>query len=134
MLDVTSLIPRPSSLIEHVGKQSWRVRQDAPGGLARVLEVVRIDRTSWRISSTPIEEGELPRLLGFVERLDRDRFEVLWLADHITWAYVTTFDEALAAVADPEGFGGSIETHRDPSIEPPPEPWFHRIRRRTGGR
>lgn len=52
----------------------------------------------------------------------------------IAKAYVNSFDEALAAVADPEGFAGSIETHRDPSIEPPPEPWFHRIRRRKGGR
>lgn len=74
LVNLTSLIPRRAGFVERVGKQSWRVRQDPPTGPALVLEIVRIDRSSWRISANPIAEGQLPRLLGFVERLDRDRF------------------------------------------------------------
>ena len=64
------------------------------------LELFRLTRTDWRVSDARVEPSEPRRLIGYIERLDRDRYEALWIADPIGWAYVTTMSEAIAAFAD----------------------------------
>lgn len=99
---------------------------DLPPSPATVvqLEVTRVDRASWRISDSSIDERDPRRLLGFIERLERGRYEVLWLAP-IGWAYLGTFDLALAALGDRAHFSGPVMSEREalvPKISP-----FHRI-------
>ena len=94
------------------------------------LEVIRLDRTGWRISDSSIDEGSSDRLLGYIERLKSDRFEVLWLAAPIGWAYVASFELALAAVADRLHFSGIVEVERDPVARARNTPLFHRVHRR----
>ena len=77
------------------------------------IEVIRLDRTGWRISNSSIDQGDSSRLLGYIERLDSDRYEVLWLAAPISWAYVGSFELALAAVIDRPHFSGIIEQERE---------------------
>ncbi len=94
------------------------------------LEVIRLDRTGWRISNSFIKDGVPGRLLGYIERLDRDRYEVLWIAAPISWAYVNSFELALAAVADRLQFSGIVEKERDPAARAGSIALFHPVRRR----
>ena len=94
------------------------------------LEVIRLDRTNWRISNSFIDEGDSGRLLGYIERLERDRYEVLWLAAPISWAYVNSFELALAAVADRLQFGSILEPERDPAARSVSIALFDPVRRR----
>lgn len=94
------------------------------------LEVIRLDRTGWRISNSFIKDGVPGRLLGYIERLDRDRYEVLWIAAPISWAYVNSFELALAAVADRLQFNGIVEPERDPAARAGSIALFHPVRRR----
>lgn len=94
------------------------------------LEVIRLDRTGWRISNSSIDEGGPGRLLGYIERLERERYEVLWLAAPISWAYVVSFELALAAVADRPQFSGIVEPERDPAARAGSIALFHPVRRR----
>ena len=70
------------------------------------LEVVRIGRADWRVSDARREAGDTERLLGFVERLGRARFEVVWMSDPLRWAYVATLPAAVAALRDRDEFPG----------------------------
>jgi hypothetical protein len=94
------------------------------------MDVAQLDRSSWRISDPNADERDPSRLLGYIERLERGRYEVLWLGAPMAWAYVDSFDAALAAVVDRAGFAGVIESQRDPTIKAPSAVLFHRIRRR----
>ena len=94
------------------------------------LEVIRLNRTAWRISNSSISQGDPDRLLGYIERLSSDRFEVLWLGAPISWAYVTSFEVALAAVADRSHFSGIIEPERDPATRAANTALFRPLRRR----
>ena len=94
------------------------------------LEVIRLNRTAWRISNSSISQGDPDRLLGYIERLSSDRFEVLWLGAPISWAYVTSFEVALAAVADRSQFSGIIEPERDPATRAANTALFRPLRRR----
>jgi len=94
------------------------------------IEVIRLDRTAWRISNSFIDEGDPGRLLGYIERLESDRYEVLWLAAPISWAYVDSFKLALAAVADRPHFSGTIEPERDLATRAGTTALFRPIRRR----
>lgn len=62
-------------------------------------------------------------LLGYVERLKRDRFEVLWVAEPIGWAYVESFDDALATIGDRAGFAGEIRVRREALAKASPAGW-----------
>ena len=95
-----------------------------------VLEVIRLDRTGWRISNSSINEGDSHRLLGYIERLESDRYEVLWLAAPISWAYVGSFELALAAVADRPHFSGIVQPERDPATRAGSTALFRPLRRR----
>jgi len=94
------------------------------------LEVIRLNRTAWRISNSSISQGDPDRLLGYIERLSSDRFEVLWLGAPISWAYVTSFEVALAAVSDRSHFSGIIEPERDPATRAANTALFRPLRRR----
>ena len=91
--------------------QEIRALSNVPAG----IEVIRLDRTAWRVSNSFIDRGDPDRLLGYIERLHSGRYEVLWLAPPISWAYVDSFELALAAVADRPHFGGIVEPERDPA-------------------
>ena len=86
-----------------------------PSSTTDGIEVIRLNRTSWRISDSSIEEGDSDRLLGYIGRLESDRYEVLWLAAPISWAYVGSFELALTSVTDRPHFSGIIEPERDPA-------------------
>ena len=94
------------------------------------IEVIRLHRTAWRISNSFIDEGEPGRLLGYIERLENDRYEVLWLAAPISWAYVDSFELALAAVTDRPHFSGIIEPERDLATGAGNTALFRPLRRR----
>ena len=79
------------------------------------MRVVRLDRTGWRVS-TPDDDHRPSHLLGYIECLERHRYEVLWLDAPIGWAYVASFDEALAAVAQREQFAGVVHEDRDSAL------------------
>ena len=98
--------------------------------VAAGIEVIRLDRTAWRISNSFIDQGDPDRLLGYIERLESDRYEVLWLAPPISWAYVDSFELALAAVADRPHFSGTIEPERDQATRAGATALFRPIRRR----
>ena len=98
--------------------------QTAPG-----IEVIRINRTAWRISNSSIDQGDSGRLLGYIERLANDRYEVLWLAAPISWAYVDSFELALAAVTDRPHFSGIIEPERDLATQAGNTALFRPLRR-----
>ena len=78
----------------------------APSTAAEWLEVVRTTRTDWRVSDARRESTDPERLLGFVERLGRARFEVLWLTAPLRWGYVASLPEAIAALRDRVEFTG----------------------------
>ena len=94
------------------------------------IEVIRLDRTAWRISNSSIDQGDSGRLLGYIERLANDRYEVLWLAAPVSWAYVDSFELALAAAADRPHFSGTIEPERDLATRAGTTALFRPIRRR----
>jgi hypothetical protein len=93
------------------------------------LEVLRLARKEWRISDKRVEDGESARLLGFIERLSRFRYEVQWVGDTPGWTYLRSFDLALAALARREEFDGTIQSgrlHGDSWAEPPLLPMNYR--------
>ena len=106
-------------LVERVGPQSWQVSDSAARATIAALEVIRLDGSRWRISDSTVNEDDSRWLLGYVERLEHDRYEVLWLAAPVTWAFVASFEDALAAVADRTQVSGAIQPQRDPAIAAP---------------
>ncbi|HEY5229697.1 MAG TPA: hypothetical protein VIJ11_02245, partial [Galbitalea sp.] len=58
----------------------------------------------------PDDQG---RLLGFIERLWPDRYEILWLTEPPRWGYVGSLKLALAAFDDTVAFAGSKSLFRD---------------------
>lgn len=81
------------------------------------LEVIRLDRSTWRISNAAVDPSDPARIMGFIERLERERFEVLLLVLPIGWAYVENFGQALLAFSDRERFRGVIEPQREHALE-----------------
>lgn len=74
------------------------------------LAIVRLGRAEWRVSDAA-GDGQL---LGYIERLRADRFELVWMSDPIRWGYTDTFDAALSAFADGDRFVGEIFPTRAP--------------------
>ena len=77
------------------------------------LEVTRIGKRDWRVSDTRREVGDSTRLLGFVERIRRDRFEVLWMTEPLRWAYLPSMSEAIEAFGDSLRFTGEQIPERE---------------------
>jgi hypothetical protein len=78
----------------------------APPSAAEWLEVIRTGRSDWRVSDSRLASGDPERIVGFVERLDRLRYEVLWMTDPMRWAYVESLAAAVAAIRDRVEFVG----------------------------
>ena len=97
---------------------------------ATELEIIRLNRTGWRISNSSIYENDPRRLLGYIERLETDRYEVLWLAAPISWAYVDSFELALAAIAERPQLSSIKEPEREPAARVGNTALFRPIRRR----
>lgn len=76
------------------------------------LEVLRLDHNDWRVSDARVDVGDFDRIVGYIERLGPWRYEVLWVRATPGWAYVRSFDLAVAAVADREHFDGVIQAER----------------------
>lgn len=94
------------------------------------IEVIRLNRTNWRISKSSIDQSDSGRLLGYIERLDSDRYEALWLVAPMSWAYVESFELALAAVIDRPRFSGIIEPEHGPAPRAGNTALFRPLRRR----
>ena len=94
------------------------------------LEIVRLDRTGWRVSDPTIDERDPRRLIGYIERLESNRYEVLWLVSPISWAYVDSFEHALTALEDRSHFPGTVEPQRDPTLTFSHAPASKPLRRR----
>lgn len=132
------LIPGPRHSVEgdegpvrRVGVRLWQVRDErAPRGVIP-LEVTRLDRTSWRVSDPSSVRQDADRLLGYIQCLERGRYEMLWMALPVGWAYVESFDEALAGIAHRADFGATILLDLDPAEARRPTPPLRRGRRRA---
>jgi hypothetical protein len=85
----------------------------APPVAADWLEVLHIGKTEWRVSDSRRDVGSHGRILGFIERLGRDRFEILWMTEPPRWAYVDSLVEALAALTLDVGFTGPEVLERE---------------------
>jgi hypothetical protein len=85
----------------------------APPVVAEWLEVIHIGKSEWRVSDSRHDVGSNGRVLGFVERLTGNRFEVLWMTEPPRWAYVGSLSEALAALTDYVGFTGPEASERE---------------------
>jgi hypothetical protein len=72
------------------------------------LDVVRLSRTDWRVSSV----GAPEQVLGYVERQRADRYEIVLMTDPMRWGYATSFDDALMAFGDAARFAGEILEER----------------------
>ena len=81
------------------------------------LEVVRLGRSDWRVSDSTRERDDPTRLLGFIERLKRGHFEVVWISDPPEWAYTVSLATAVDAMAGGDSFVGVRRTKRDPSVQ-----------------
>ena len=78
----------------------------APPTATEWLEVFRTGKSDWRVSDSRRDSGDPDRLLGFVERLGRAQFEILWMTDPLRWGYVGSLPAAVAAIRDRVEFAG----------------------------
>ncbi len=46
------------------------------------LHIVRLGKSDWRVCDV---QGEL---LGYIERLNQERYQVVWMTDPMNWGYV----------------------------------------------
>ena len=115
-LAVTTFISAPSTagtlIVKRAGRRLWRVQESDSRASVALLHVVRLNRAEWRICDTARDEGDPLRLLGYIERLARDEYEVLWLVPPRGWSYVSSFGSALAALGDRSRFDGEIVARR----------------------
>jgi hypothetical protein len=103
------------------------LRQDPPAW----LEVLRLSSTDWRVSDSRLAASDPDRLLGYVERFLRDRYEVLWIGEPMRWAYQVSFEAALDAFVGGERSSESSTDERDRSA-PPVRAWRpRRVHRRS---
>ncbi len=100
--------------MRRLGRHFWRVGEAGSRATAAALEVIRLNRAEWRVSDLALPGGDPLRLLGYVERLARDEYEVLWIKPPLGWSYVSSFGGALAALADRRRFTGEIVARRAP--------------------
>jgi hypothetical protein len=72
------------------------------------IQIVRLGRAEWRIN----DAADADRLLGFIERQQSGRFEVMWMTDPMRWGYTSSFDDAVVAFSDSVRFAGDIFEQR----------------------
>jgi hypothetical protein len=82
-------------------------------GIPDWLKIVRLDRVDWRVSDARLEVVGDNGLLGYIERIHAGRWEILWMADPLRWAYEDSFDSAIHAFSESVRFGGTILAERE---------------------
>jgi hypothetical protein len=85
----------------------------APPVTAEWLEILHTGKTDWRVCDSRRDPADSSRLLGFIERLSRDRYEILWLTEPPRWAYTESLKSALAAFDETVEFAGSKTLKRE---------------------
>jgi hypothetical protein len=75
--------PRHASSGEGFVEQGW-------------VQLERLDGSYWCVSDSRIDDADPARLLGYVERLGRHRYEALRLSDPVRWDYCETLEAAIA--------------------------------------
>jgi hypothetical protein len=100
----------------------------APSVVAEWLEVLHIGKTDWRVSDSRHDLGSSGRVLGFVERRGRYRFEILWMTEPPRWAYVRSLAEAIAAFSDEIGFTGQELAEREEAPRKLRRGWLRWVR------
>jgi hypothetical protein len=100
----------------------------APSVLADWLEVLHIGKTDWRVSDSRHDVDSIGRVLGFVERRGRYRFEILWMTEPPRWAYVRSLAEAIAAFSDEIGFTRPESAEREEAPRKPRREWRRWVR------
>jgi hypothetical protein len=103
----------------------------APESSTDRLEVIRLSWSEWRISDSRLPDSDPDRLLGYVERLSRRRYEVVWMTDPMRWGYAESLAAALAGLANGERFSGTTLAERDRALRGRPAFPLHRVHRRT---
>lgn len=87
-----------------------RARSRRVTDLGDGLELEQLSRHDWRVSDARALATDPGRIIGFIERLSRDRFEVLWLVEPPLWAYIESFGAAVGAIiAGPARCGATVE-------------------------
>jgi hypothetical protein len=76
------------------------------------IELERLGRNDWRAVDTHAVSSDPRRIIGFIERLARGRYEVVWLSEPPRWAYVASLKSAIDAIFDISLFTGTIESTR----------------------
>lgn len=72
------------------------------------VSVIRLDRGEWRVSDVANPD----QVLGYIERQQSGRFEVMWMTDPIRWGCAESFDAALVAFGDSARFTGDVFDQR----------------------
>jgi len=90
----------------------------APSGTAEWVEVRSIGKTEWRVSDSRQEVGSTGHVLGFIEQLRRDRYELVWMTEPPRWAYVDSLADAVAAFGDDVDFVGAQLSDREVASRP----------------
>lgn len=93
--------------------------------------VVRLGRSDWQVVDAHALPSDPARLLGFIERLGRNRFEVLWMCEPPRWAYVESLRFAVDALVDTARFAGPVEFTRRNGVPRLRALTIRRQRRRT---
>lgn len=94
-------------------------------------EVIRLSRTEWRISDPRLPDADPDRLLGYIERLARRRYEVVWMSDPMRWGYAESFAAALEGLATDDRYAQNTVPEREEAPRVRPLLPLHRIWRRT---
>jgi hypothetical protein len=96
------------------------------------LEIARLGRHDWRAVDTLALQSDPARIVGFIERIGKARYEVLWMTEPPRWAYVTSLQSAIDAIVAGGTFDGYVESNRiDNDRIFPRLPFVRRNRRRS---
>jgi hypothetical protein len=96
------------------------------------LEVIRLDRLDWRVSDLRVDQADAGHLLGYIERVHRDRYELFWIIDPVRWSYVKSFAAAVEGFADGRMLAGATQDERDGFVvTTAPAPSRHALRSRA---
>jgi hypothetical protein len=82
-------------------------------GIPDWLKIVRLDKADWRVSDARVEVAGDNGLLGYIERIHAGRWEILWMADPLRWAYEDSFHSAIHAFSESVRFGGTVLAERE---------------------
>jgi hypothetical protein len=85
----------------------------APPVTAEWLEIVHTGKSDWRVGDSRRDAGDPGGLLGFIERLGRGRYEILWLTEPPRWGYADSLKGAIVAFDESVDFAGTKTLKRE---------------------